>query len=369
VAVVAIASETTATYNYGVDVSVLVTTAQWTCMRTSNPPVTHAVIRASRSTGSSDPNAVQNLKNAIAAGFNPSNLGVYIFPRPLNSAGVVQNGATQFNNMMANLLNNGGGSLFTSVFLDIEGGDLYWSSSTSKNIVYIQQMMAAAQKFSPKYLLGLYTSKSQWSPIVGNWAGGADWPLWYASYNGKTDFSDFSAFAGWTAPSLHQYAGDKSVCRVGCDQNVMLAGTLSSVLAQAKINGGGGPPAVPIANSPKCLAARGACQNIAATPCVGTVQKGLCPGSSSIVCCVGAPVLKSSSPGAVTPAPAHTNGRVIAEAVDTGKVTWHRDHSGRRSFRKMKMGTLMRVRRKHHKRRRHYKKKMVKATTARPRDD
>jgi len=363
-------SETAAAYNYGLDVSVLVSEAEWKCMRSSNPPISHAVIRGSRSTGSSDPNAVQSLKNAIAAGYDKSNLGVYIFPRPLNSAGVIQDGSIQFNSMMTNLINNGGGDLFSMIFLDIEGGSLYWSSSTSKNVLYIQQMMAAARKYQPKYQLGLYTSKSQWSPIVGSWTGGADWPLWYASYNGRTDFSDFTPFAGWTAPSIHQYAGDKTVCKVGCDQNVALQGTLSSIMAQSRINGGSGPapaPVAPIANSAKCAAVRGVCQNIGTNPCVGTVQHGLCPGTSSIVCCVGAPVLKSSSPGAVTPAPAHTNGRIVAEAIDTGKVTWHHDRRGRRAYRKMKMGTLMRI--KHHKRRRHHKKKMIKATTARARDD
>jgi len=331
-------------YTYGVDVSTLVSTAQWTCMANSNPVIQHAIVRGFRSTGSSDPNVVQSLKNAIAAGYDKSNLGVYIFPRPLSSAGVIQDGGVQVRNMMNNLIKGGAGDTFTQLWLDIEGGDLYWSRITANNIKFVEQMIEAAKEYSPKYALGIYTSKSQWAPIVGStYTGGKDFPLWYAAYNGKTDFNDFEPFAGWTAPTLHQYAGDKKVCGVPADLNVQLFGTLFSRASEARINGGGGPALAPITNSAKCAAQRGVCTNVAKTPCVGNVKKGLCDGPSSIVCCVTAPVLRST-PGAVAERPA-TSARITAEAVDTGKVTWQRDRPRRHAARKMAMGGLMKIRR------------------------
>jgi len=363
-------------YSFGVDVSALVSVTQWKCLAKSNPVVTHAIVRAFRSTGSSDPSAVQSLKNAQAAGYDKSNLGVYIFPRPLSSAGVIQDGGAQIKAMMNNLINNGAGDLFTSIWIDVEGGDLYWSRTVANNVKFIEQMLTAAKTYQPKYQLGIYTSASQWSPIVGSYTGGKDYPLWYASYNNQLNFNDFKAFAGWTVPTLHQYAGDKTVCGVGLDQNLALWGTLSAVTGRAPINGGAAPVAPPLANSVACQNVHGACQDIAAKPCVGTVKSGLCPGPKNVVCCVGAPVLKSSAPSApvsksTAPGAAKrvpkkklsTHGRVTAIAQDTGKVTWHRDRPRRHSYRKMKMGALMRIK-KHRKHRKHKKRKMVRASNA-----
>jgi len=167
---------------------------------------------------------------------------VYIFPRPLSSGGVIQDGGAQIKAMMSNLINNGAGDLFTSVWIDVEGGDLYWSRTLANNVKFIEQMLTAAKTYQPKYQLGIYTSASQWAPIVGSsYTGGAAYPLWYASYNNQLNFNDFKAFAGWTVPTLHQYAGDKTVCGVGLDQNLALFGTLSTVTARAPINGGSAP--------------------------------------------------------------------------------------------------------------------------------
>jgi len=352
---VAMGSAYATTYSNGLDVSSLVTVTQFKCMKTSNPPISHVIVRAFRSTGSSDPAVVQTLKNAVAAGYDKSNLGVYIFPRPLSSAGVIQDGGLQVRSMMNNLVNNGAGDLFTSVWMDIEGGDLYWSKSTASNVNFVQQMLTEAKKWQPKYSLGIYTSKSQWGPIVGStFTGGKDYPLWYASYNGRQDFTDFSAFAGWTSAFMHQYAGDATVCGIGCDRNIAPTGTLQSGANTAVINGGAPPPPPVIANSAKCAAVHGACQDIQARPCVGSTQSGLCPGASNIVCCVSAPVLRSSAPGSNVPTKAATHGRIIAEAIDTGKVTWHRDRKRPHAYRRLKMGGLMRVRR--HKKKTHRRK-------------
>ncbi len=44
-------------------------------------------------------------------------------------------------------------------------------------------------------------------------------PLWYAHYDNNPSFSDFSAFGGWTKPSIKQFAGDVTVCGIDLDKN------------------------------------------------------------------------------------------------------------------------------------------------------
>jgi len=99
---------------------------------------------------------------------------------------------------------------------------------------------------------------------------------------------------------------------------------------------------------------------------VGTVQHGLCSGSSSVVCCVSsAPVLGSSFNGAAAAGlPPSTPHRIVATAVDTGKVSWYADHArGRHAARKMKMGTLFRIKKRKNRKNRKHKRKMVPAST------
>jgi hypothetical protein len=43
--------------------------------------------------------------------------------------------------------------------------------------------------------------------------------LWYAHYDGSAAFTDFSAFGGWTKPTMKQFAGDTTVCGVDLDKN------------------------------------------------------------------------------------------------------------------------------------------------------
>ena len=67
--------------------------------------------------------------------------------------------------------------------------------------------------------LGVYTSRSQWEPIMGDWNGGSSFPLWYAHYDNNPSFSDFSPFGGWNQPAIKQYVGDAVVCGAGVDKN------------------------------------------------------------------------------------------------------------------------------------------------------
>ena len=69
--------------------------------------------------------------------------------------------------------------------------------------------------------MGVYTSSSQWSPIMGGSTAFKNLPLWFASwdmsYNPCT--STFKSFGGWTSAAMKQYAGDQSFCSAGYDKN------------------------------------------------------------------------------------------------------------------------------------------------------
>ena len=107
------------------------------------------------------------------------------------------------------------------LWLDIEGTQ-YWGSSTSANTDFIVAM--ANQGKARGVSLGVYTSKSQWTPITGSSTRLSAYPLWYAHYDNVQSFSDFSAFGGWSKPAIKQYAGKFCVCArfcclCGCEGN------------------------------------------------------------------------------------------------------------------------------------------------------
>ncbi len=55
-------------------------------------------------------------------------------------------------------------------------GPQYWTPSQSANQAFFSGLVSAAQ--SHGISLGVYTSESQWIPIMGDWAGGASFPLY-----------------------------------------------------------------------------------------------------------------------------------------------------------------------------------------------
>lgn len=67
--------------------------------------------------------------------------------------------------------------------------------------------------------LGIYSSASQWSPIMGGSTKFSSLPLWYAHYDSNPSFSDFSPFGGWSKPAIKQYAGTTSICSASIDKN------------------------------------------------------------------------------------------------------------------------------------------------------
>lgn len=77
------------------------------------------------------------------------------------------------------------------LWLDIEGTQ-YWSDQAT-NRAFFNSMISGA--VSAGVHIGIYTSASQWTPIMGSFTGGAGYPLWYAhcTYPPIIPFESFSA--------------------------------------------------------------------------------------------------------------------------------------------------------------------------------
>lgn len=109
---------------------------------------------------------------------------------------------------------------FGRVWVDVEMKDEYWTTSIAANRDFFQAVIGRLT--ARRVAIGVYTSLSQWGPIMGsNYTGGAQYPLWYARYNNQMNFGDFRPFGGWTRPYIKQYVGDVKVCGVDVDKNWM----------------------------------------------------------------------------------------------------------------------------------------------------
>jgi len=196
--------------NYGVDVSVLTSTANWTCMK--NNGYNWGIVRAFRSTGAVDTNACASLQNAKSAGIGARD--AYIFPCPTCAA----SGASQVTTTVNNLKACSGTPWSGFLWLDIEG-TTYWSTSTTTNRQFFESMVSGCTSTGIK--CGVYTANTQWNPIMGTYNGGSSMRLWYPRYQNppQPNFNEYVAFGGWNTPFAKQYVGDTTLCGVGADLN------------------------------------------------------------------------------------------------------------------------------------------------------
>ncbi|GAA1912820.1 hypothetical protein GCM10009837_41840 [Streptomyces durmitorensis] len=177
----------------GVSVSTLVSAASFAAMQSQG--VDFVIARGYQSAGRVDPNAASTVANAWAAGM--SRVDVYQFP--CFSCG---NAAGQANTLVTYLKDKN--VKYGKVWLDVEGPGTYWGNSTSANAAFLADWFQAMKEKGVD--VGIYTSESQWVPIVGSYTDGSEFPLWYANYDGTQSFDDFTPFGGWTKPSMKAYA-------------------------------------------------------------------------------------------------------------------------------------------------------------------
>jgi len=184
-------------HGMGIDVSDPISSSTFTCMKTQG--VDYVVVRAWHSSGTFDSNAPATVAAAHSAGI--TDVDVYMFPCP-----TCGNAANQVTTMINDL--KSGSVDFSMLWFDIEGPQ-YWTDQTT-NVAFMTELMKTASSLGVSF--GIYTSDSQWVPIMGSSTIGSSYQLWYAHYDNEENFNDFSAFGGWTSPSVKQYAGDATLC-------------------------------------------------------------------------------------------------------------------------------------------------------------
>jgi len=191
---------------YGLDLSAATSQASFDCLKSNG--YDFAVARAYQSIGRVDPNVATSVNRAWAAGF--SHVDVYLFP--CFSCG---NPASQVSTTVSYLRNNN--IKFGMLWFDIEGPGTYWGSNQNANADFFAGLVEEANALQVS--IGVYTSASQWVPIMGGYEGGRSYPLWYAHYDGSASFSDFSPFGGWTKPNIKQFEGTTAICSAGIDRD------------------------------------------------------------------------------------------------------------------------------------------------------
>lgn len=209
----------------GVDVSAYV--SQWSCLRSSG--FDFAIPRAWCSYGGADPNAVANVNNARAAGFDY--VDVYMFPcrglsastqvsQMLSALGVTSSeivsdgeehgakgmsaGLADFDDFeyqgefesdfakwrAANVVESSAenGANFGMVWIDVEdnpSSGCSWNSySASSNCDYLSQLISAVKSHGRQ--VGVYTSEYEWENVMGSVSActsASSVPLWYAHYD------------------------------------------------------------------------------------------------------------------------------------------------------------------------------------------
>jgi len=193
----------------GVDVSQLFPVSTYQCMKSSG--YTFAIIRGYCSYGGPDQNAVQGLKNAKAAGLLAD---IYMFPCRGKSA------QSQVDQMFAAIDQ----SLWGMVWIDVEANPssgCSWSGhDANSNCQFLTDIINAIKAKGKRP--AIYSSRYMWQSIFGSFTAcpsAASQQLWYAHYDNLPSFSDFSAFGGWSKPTIKQYQGDTTLCGAGVDKN------------------------------------------------------------------------------------------------------------------------------------------------------
>jgi len=194
----------------GVDISQALSSSTASCF--ANNGVSYIVARGYRSSGQVDSACCGTLNAAASAGIAIRD--AYIFPCPTCS----KSAQTQVEEMVNAL--KSGCSWSGKVWLDIEGSQ-YWTGSTSNNKIWYESLVDACKNTVGASKCGVYSSSYMWSTVFGStsYSYGADLPLWYAHYDNKKTFSDFSAFGGWSTPVAKQYEGDVSLCSFNVDMD------------------------------------------------------------------------------------------------------------------------------------------------------
>ncbi|KAH3756076.1 glycoside hydrolase family 25 protein [Pelomyxa schiedti] len=165
-------------------------------------------------TGHYNPYIGENYHNAVSAGIYP--VDVYIFPDyGLDPAG-------QVNSTITSLFEDDVLYHDNMIWMDVEGTE-YWIGTCDENIQFLHTVISTAEAMYSdcglKYCIGIYSSASQWSPIMCDTTEFSSYPIWYAHYDNNPSFSDWKNFGGWTSPVMKQITGTTDLCGTQIDND------------------------------------------------------------------------------------------------------------------------------------------------------
>jgi hypothetical protein len=216
----------------GVDLSVATNLTDWQCL-VKDHSVTYTIIRAYRNVGLVDSNSPNSLKTALSAGVK--DLSIYMFPcmptspysishqvscpsaeqQVLDTVNLMKENNIRIKRSLSDENDETDGSVVVNrIWLDIEdeSPSLYYDADVTKNQAFIASIVAEIEKL--KIPVGIYTTKTYWTNIMGNILGYGKYPLWYPRYDGVATLDFFAPFADWTEVKIKQTAGDSGFCGI-----------------------------------------------------------------------------------------------------------------------------------------------------------
>lgn len=211
-----------ASYAFGVDLSVPVSTSQLQCIKQAGYAAVFVRAYNPAGQGSFDQNACNTIQNAYYAGLGTE---IYMTPQPSSS----KQGYQQLDEVYQGL--NNVGITVRSIWIQVTS-PTNWPANANSNVNFINSIVSRARQYG--MTVGIYTSYYDWNQITNGWSSiGNDVLLWYwnvlgGGVNGETpaSFADFRPFGCWTAASVKQFAQVEQVCQVTVNRDVYVAGSM-----------------------------------------------------------------------------------------------------------------------------------------------
>ena len=164
------------------------------------------IARSYHNYGAADPNARENIRNSKDAGIVYND--IYHFPCAFGVSAASQV-ASDINTV---------GRVFGTMWFDIEtnpDSKCAWRSNKEENCKFLGELISAGHANGIR--MGVYSSVYMWESFMGSCTVGSSLPLWYAHYDGRKTFSDFTSFGGWSKPSIKQYGDSVGICGISAD--------------------------------------------------------------------------------------------------------------------------------------------------------
>lgn len=193
---------------FGLDVSTLVGSDSFRCLKRNG--YSYVIVRAWQSLCRCDPHSAETVNNAWAGGM--THVDVYFFPA--RACGTSPE--SQVDQTLSCL--QAAGAHFGTFWFDIETHGSDWSSDPTVNAQWLHRAVKQAQ-YQLGGRVGIYSNKYNWASVMGNTNDLAYLPMWYAHYDARPSFSDWSPFGGWKSPAMKQFNDKPQKCGVSMDHN------------------------------------------------------------------------------------------------------------------------------------------------------